>query len=283
MIQDGTFSSGSSLSSYRAGGNHRDVSIVSDPDDASENVLRLVATGASEQLYNHVETTLAGGAQIQEGTTYQISYRAKWISGSNQVNSRLYFNYLGNTERLGRPKTVGTPGAVNSTAEINIGPAYSDLAQSVVTPAANQAVTISVNAEDPNGVSNVRLWYRTNEGAWTSTLMTNPAGSRYQGVIPGRSAGSIVQFYVEGTDGLGAKSTFPSDGADSRALYKVATSANSSKNSFQIITLQSEYDFLISDTNQASNQNIGATVVDETGKIYFRRPNSFARSQFYAK
>ena len=267
LIQNGTFSSG--LSSYRAGGNHRDASIVGDPDNASNGVLRLVATGASEQLYNHVETTLANGVQIQEGTTYQISYRAKWISGSNQVNSRLYFNYLGNTERLERPKFVGTPGAVNSANEFNIGPAYSDLAQNVVTPAANQAVTISVDAEDPDGVSNVRLWYRANEGFWFSTLMSNSSGSRYQAVIPGFSAGTIVQFYVEGTDGLGARSTFPADGVDSRALYKVATSANSSKNSFQIITLQSEYDFLIEDTNQASNQNIGATAIDETGKIYF--------------
>ena len=269
LIQDGTFSSSASLSSYRAGGNHREASIVSDPDNASESVLRLVATGASEQLYNHVETTLANGAQIQEGVTYQISYRAKWISGSNQVNSRLYFNYLGNTERLERPNAVGTPGAVNSNAEVNIGPTYSDLAQSVVTPAANQAVTISVNAEDPNGVSNVRLWYSVNEGVWQSRLASNPSGSTYQAVIPGFSAGTIVQFYVEGTDGLGARSTFPADGVDSRALYKVATSANSSKNSFQIITLQSEYDFLIEDTNQASNQNIGATAIDETGKIYF--------------
>ena len=269
LIQDGTFSSSSSLATYRAGGNHRDASIVSDPDNASESVLRLVATGASEQLYNHVETTLANGAQIQVGTTYQISYRAKWISGSNQVNSRLYFNYLGNTERLERPNGVGTPGAVNSTVENNIGPAYSDLAQSVVTPASNQAVTISVNVDDPNGVSNVRLWYSVNEGTWQSRLASNPSGALYQATIPGFSAGTIVQFYVEGTDALGASSTFPADGADSRALYKVATSANSSKNSFQIITLQSEYDFLIAETNQASNQNIGATAVDETGKIYF--------------
>ena len=113
--------------------------------------------------------------------------------------------------------------------------------------------------------------------------MSNSSGSNYQAAIPGFSAGTIVQFYVEGTDALGAKSTFPAYGADSRALYKVATSANSSKNSFQIITLQSEYDFLILNTNQASNQNIGATVVDETGKIYFDvktrlRGSSFSRS-----
>ena len=269
LIQDGTFSSSLGLATYRAGGNHREVSIESDPDDASENVLRLVSTGASEQLYNHVETTLANGTQIQEGATYQISYRAKWISGSNQLNSRLYFNYLGNTQRLERPNTVGTPGAVNSTVESNIGPAYSDLTQNVVTPAANQAVTISVDVEDPDGVAVVRLWYRADEGNWFNTTMSNPSGSRYQAAIPGFSAGTIVQFYVEGFDAFAASSTFPADGADSRALYKVATSANSSKNSFQIITLQSEYDFLIADTNQASNQNIGATAIDETGKIYF--------------
>ena len=269
LIQDGTFSSTASLNTYRGGGNHSDISVVADPDDATESVLRLRATGAPEYVFNHVETTLAGGAVIQEGTTYQISYRAKWISGSNQLGTRLYFNYLPNTETLNRPKTVGTPGAVNSTAAANIGPTYSDLKQSVVTPITNQAVTISVNVDDPDGVSNVQLLYRVNEGAWNSVAANNVSGALYRGTIPGQNAGSIVQFYLEGTDSLGASSSFPADGADSRALYKVSTSASASKNSIQIITLASESSLLIQNQNALNNQAIGATVIDESGKIYY--------------
>lgn len=269
LIQDGTFSSTASLNTYRAGGNHGDVSIVVDPDNPGESVLRLRTTGEPEHIYNHVETTLASGAVIQEGTTYQISYRAKWISGSNQLNTRLYFNYLPNTEVLQRPKTVGTPGTVNSTAETNIGPVYTDLAQSVVTPLNNQAVTISVTAEDPDGITIMQLRYRVNEGAWNTVSMLALSGSLFAGTIPGQSSGSIVQFYVEGTDNLGASSTFPAEGVDSRALYAVATSASNSNNSIQIIMLQSEYNNLTPNTNTLSNQAIGATVVDETGKIYY--------------
>ena len=269
LIQDGTFSSGSSLLTYRGGGNHSDISIVSDPDNPSESVLRLHATGPPEHNFNHVETTLANGAVIQEGTTYQISYRAKWISGSNQLGTRLYFNYLPHTERLERPRTVGTPGAVNSTVETNVGPTHLNLTQSVVTPAANQAVTISVRVDDPDGVNNAQLWYRVDEGAWNSVAMNNVSAALYQSAIPGQSAGAIVQFYVESTDSQGASATFPADGANSRALYKVATSASNSKNSIQVITLESESDRLIENSNASSNLPIGATVVDETGKIYY--------------
>ena len=269
LIQDGTFSSAASLDTYRGGGNHGDISVVVDPDNPSESVLRLRATGPPEHNHNHVETTLAFGAEIQVGTTYQISYRAKWISGSNQLGTRLYFNYLPRTELLERPNTVGTPGAVNSTVETNIGPAFSDLSQNVVTPAANQAVIISVVADDPDGVNNVQLWYRVDEGVWNSVAMNIASGSLYLGAIPGQSAGAIVQFYVEGTDSQGASATFPADGADSRALYRVATSASNSKNSIEVITLESESDRLVDNSNASSNQPIGATVIDETGKIYY--------------
>ncbi len=266
LIQNGSFNS---LSNWRAGGNHRDVQIIADPDNAANNVLYLNATGPAEHLFNHVETTLAGNTAIVPGQTYEISYKAKWLSGSNQLNTRLYFNYLPNTEYLTRPNTTGTPGMVNSTAEANIGPTYANLAQSVVTPGSFQPVTISVDAVDPDGVASVRLWYRRNEGAWQSTLMINTAGDRFEGTIPGYASGSIVQFYVEGTDGNGAGSTFPADGRDSRALYKVNTSANTSSNSIQIVMLQSDSNEVLRDTNRMNNGVYGATVVDETGKIYY--------------
>jgi len=263
LIQNGSFNN---LSTWRAGGNHRDVEII---NDNGNNVLHLTTTGSAEHILNHVETTLVGNTAIVSGETYQISYRAKWLSGSNQLNTRLYFNYLPHTERLARPTTTGTPGAVNSAAETNIGPTYANLSQSVVTPGSFQSVTISVDAQDPDGVASIRLWYRRNEGSWQSVLMAHNGGGHYTGTIPGYSSGSIIQFYVEGTDGNGAQSTFPADGRDSRALYKVNTSASNSINSLQIIMLDSESSFLHVNTNTFSNDRVGATVIDETGKIYY--------------
>ena len=63
-----------------------------DPTDPNNHVLSLVATGVTEHMHNHAETTLADGANIISGQEYRISFRAKWISGSNQLNTRLYLN-----------------------------------------------------------------------------------------------------------------------------------------------------------------------------------------------
>ena len=269
LIQNGSFDNG--LATYRAGGNHRYATIVADPDDASNSVLQLRTTGTAEHILNHVETTFVNNTEILIGENYQISYRAKWISGTNQLNSRLYFNNLPHTERLTRPKTTGTPGAVNFSAESNIGPTYEDLQQSVVTPGVGQSVQISVAAEDPDGVANLTLWYSANEGAWRQTNTTLSNG-RYTGTIPGFGNETVVQFYVEGTDNSGASSTFPAAGRDSRALYKVNTSApgtSAASNSLQIVMLPSESTYLHDDTNTFSNDQFGATVIDETGKIYY--------------
>ena len=82
-------------------------------------------------------------------------------------------------------------------------------------------------AADPDGVASMTLWYSVNNGAWQSAAMTLGGDRNHTGTIPGQGAGAVVQFYVEGQDALGAVSTFPAEGAASRALYKVGNSANS--------------------------------------------------------
>ena len=67
----------------------------------------------------------------------------------------------------------------------------------------------------------MKLWYSIESGAWSQVGMSPAGGERYVGQIPGASAGSIVQFYVEGTDTADASSVFPRDGRESRALYQV--------------------------------------------------------------
>ena len=47
---------------------------------------------------------------------------------------------------------------------------------------------------------------------------STPGYAGYSGAIPGQPAGTLVQFYVQAQDGLGASATFPSRGTNSRAL-----------------------------------------------------------------
>ena len=44
---------------------------------------------------------------------------------------------------------------------------------------------------------------------------------QFTAAIAGQPAASIVQFYIEGTDSLGATAAFPAGGPNSRALYVV--------------------------------------------------------------
>jgi hypothetical protein len=84
-------------------------------------------------------------------------------------------------------------------------------------------------------------------------------------------AGSVVQFYVQATDGLGASASFPADGPNSRSLLTV----NDQRASFgkvhnlRIIMTKADTDFLHAATNVMSNELLRATVLyDEEHAFY---------------
>src|SRR5439155_11274577 len=150
LIQNGSFENGATA--WRIIGNHRGEVIV-DPEDPANHVLRLIATGPTEHMHNHAETTLANGASVVNGREYKVSFRAKWRAGSNQLHTRLYFNRVAQVTRLDVPTLNGTPGAPNSTFQPNIGPTFRAFQHHPVVPAAGQSVTVSVMAQDPDGVA----------------------------------------------------------------------------------------------------------------------------------
>ena len=167
LIQNGNFESdtvGESADSWRIIGNHRDSEVIVDPDDANNQVLRLVASGATEHMHNHAETTLKHGEEIvsiRNGLEYEIRFRAKWISGANLLQSRLYFNRLPRTSTIAQPDHHGTPGRQNSTFQSNFGPTITDLHHSPVIPDAGQPVTISAALSDADGIQQVTLCTRS--------------------------------------------------------------------------------------------------------------------------
>ena len=79
--------------------------------------------------------------------------------GSNQLNTRLYFNRSARTTLLDTPSLNGTPGARNSRFAKGIGPTYEDFGHSPVVPNATDAVTVSVTAQDPDGVTACTIFY----------------------------------------------------------------------------------------------------------------------------
>jgi hypothetical protein len=269
ILQNGTFESGATA--WRIIGNHGRSSVITDPTNSANKVLRLIATGPTETMHNHAETTLVNNQPIIDGHTYQISFRAKWITGSNLLNTRLYFNRVAKTTAIEVPQANGTPGAQNSTYQANVGPTFGGLSQTPVLPAAGQAVTISVNVADPQGVGAVSLFYSVNGGAWFNVPMTEQSDRRYAGSIPGQLASATVQFYVQATDGLGAIATYPAAGPNSRALYKVNDGVPQAPvaHTMRIIMTPADIALLYTNTNVMSNDMLGATVVYDNREVYY--------------
>ena len=272
-IQNGDFESdavGSEADKWRINGNHSGT-VVLDPDNGSNHVLHVVATGNLEDRYNHAETTFVDNAPLVNGTTYEISFRAKWLSGSNQLNTHLYFDRMSRTTLLPRTETPGTPGEVNSVAEANVGPTYENLTHTPIVPNNGQAVTVVIKADDPHDVDQMLLWYSVAGGAFQNVGMNSTGGGVYQGVIPGQSSSKVVQFYVEGTDDLGASSYFPAAGPDSRALYKVQDGAahDGQRHNFRIIMTPSDTANLHSNTNSMSNGRTGSTVIYNESEVFY--------------
>jgi hypothetical protein len=270
LIQNGTFESGTAVK-WRVLGTHGTSSVVTDPDNPSNHVLRLIASGPGEHMHNHLETTLANGRTIVNGRTYQISFRAKWISGCNLLNSRLYFNRLARVTALPQPEYNGTPGLQNSRYQSNIGPTCSELIHSPAVPNAGQPVTVSVQAADPDGITAMTLRWRLDGQSWNSLTMSSAGNGLYQAVIPGQAAAAIVQFYIQGTDGPGAVSFWPAAGTDSRALYQVndGRAATNGLHNMRIILLSADYNWLMTNYNLMSNGRIGCTVIRNEEEICY--------------
>ena len=261
----------SSVGDWRIIGNHRHSEVIVDPTDDANQVLRLVATGPTEHMHNHAETTFANGLRVTNGREYEISFKAKWITGSNQLNTRLYFNRLAATTLIAQSEFHGTPAAQNSVFEANVGPTYTDFGHSPAVPQPGQAIDVSVLPADPEGLNAVTLWWALDGNAWQSTDMTPDADGKYHGTIPGQGFGDVVQIYVQAQDALGATSTYPSKGSDSRALIKIDDNLAVMDNvhNVRIIMTTDDADFLHEITNVMSNDTMRATVVyDETEVFY---------------
>ncbi|MDG1854047.1 MAG: lamin tail domain-containing protein [Verrucomicrobiales bacterium] len=253
---------------WRLRGNHRHSEIIEDPEEPGNKVLRVVATSGTGHMHNQMETTLL--SRVRNGTDYEISFRARWVSGTNLLHSRLYFNRLAHTTVIERPEHVGTPSAINTSSQENIGPTYYQLNHEPAVPNSGQTVRVSVKADDPEGINSMRLYYSVNGRSFKSLTM-GIKGGKYYATIPAQTKKSVVQFYVRGRDQEGALSFFPAAGPDSRALYKVddGLAATNGWHNFRIVTTNADRDFIHKETEVMSNDRIGVTVIDRENDIYY--------------
>lgn len=274
LIRNGTFDAdtpGGGAAHWRLLGTHRLSRVVKNPDGPG-NVLHLIATAEHEHTTNNASTTVAGNRPFQASKTYEISFRARWISGSPQLNSRLYLNRAARTTILPQPDTAGTPGAPNSRRVPAAGPTYRQLRHSPLVPAAGQPVRVSVSASDPRGIREMQLVYSVNGGDRKSVPMGPDGTGLWFGVIPGANTNAIVHFYIQAVNAAGVSSFFPRGGPESRALYRVGDGGVSSqpvRNRMRLYMTQADAAALHSPTATVSNYRWPCTVIYNDREVWY--------------
>ena len=193
LLQDGTFDR--DPSSWRWIGTHRHSQIIDDPlaPGSGNRVLRLVATGAAGHMHNHLETTLT--TSVQNGRTYQISYRACWVQGSNQLNTRLYFDRVARTTEIPMSSAIlGTPGLPNAAQANSPSPHVFDVRHSPLVPQPHDPVVISaaVQAASPGLQLACHLEVSIGGEALPDVPMMPAADGRFEASVPCVSHESVI-------------------------------------------------------------------------------------------
>ncbi len=221
VLTNGGFETGSgaTASGWSFLGHHRRSRI--DPTGAFEGnrVLHIIAPGDLDAGRNCIRAPLAGN--LNNGATMTLRARARWLAGWPEVLLRTRGGGLELTARLPVPKNLGTPGMANSRRVPNAGPSIDLVRHSPAVPAAGQSVVVSARVADLDGLSSVSLRYRTGDTGTFSSLAMRDDGSGgdllagdgiWSGLLPGRAAGNLVQFYIEAFDNAAsvASTVFPS-------------------------------------------------------------------------
>ena len=276
LIQNGDFESGLP-EAWRSLGTHRRVEVIDDPDGLGNKVLRVVATGPTEHMSNHLETTLRfGGAyvRVSERRNYRISFRAKWMGGSNQLHSRLYFNRLARTTLLPVAHAGGSPGAANTAYRPNGGATFRELSHFPIVPEPREPVTVQVVAQDPDGIAGLTLLYSVRGGRFQRVVMQG-SSQGWSGSIPGQELGAKIQFYVEALDGRGVRSWFPSEGEHSAALIPVSDGqadldyGDCRPTNLRIVMKSNDIRRLHASENVMSNERLGCTIIVDERDVYY--------------
>ena len=155
---------------------------------------------------------------LASGQTATLRYKARWLHGWPEALLRLNGNWLEATAAMPVPTNLGSPGMPNSRYVTNAGPAIYNVTHTPTVPAANRPVVVTANVSDPDGVTNLTLYYRLDPATnYTGVLMKDdgtggdavPGDGVFSATIPGQAANQVAAFYISATDSRGAATRFP--------------------------------------------------------------------------
>ncbi|MBN1893549.1 lamin tail domain-containing protein [bacterium] len=122
----------------------------------------------------------------------------------------------------------GTPGRINSAYTENAAPIARDGTRLTALPTAADAVVVTVQAFDIEGLASVSLLVNTGSGYISTPMNDNGSGgdaaagdSMYSAVIPAQPGGTLVKYYALATDAVGQTDTWPNQAPASYEAYTV--------------------------------------------------------------
>ena len=168
----------------------------------SERSLHLRATSGGDNGANRVESDLS--SRFSNGQNAVIRAKARWLRGHPDILLRIRGNPLELSGRMQVPLNLGTPGAVNSRAEANAGPAIVSVSHAPILPQAREPVQVTAQVFDSEGLANLVLHYRLDrEEEYQTEPMTYRGAGAYTAMIPGQTQTrrqNMVAFFVEASD-----------------------------------------------------------------------------------
>jgi hypothetical protein len=280
LIANPGFDSG--LDGWVPQGNHEDSSLETGEGYNGSQCLHVRATAHGDTGANRIRTTLT--APLNAGQTATIRARVRWLCGCPEILFRLKGNWLEATGQLLTARNFGTPGAPNTRARPNVGPAITDIRHSPVLPA-NQAVTVVARVSDPDGLASLVLKYRLDPSTNLNLVsMVNNGAGLFSATIPSQAAGTLAAFHVQATDHFtpAATTLFPNDAPTRECLVRWGDPVQGGGfGTYRLWVTQATFDRWCQ-REKLSNKPLDGTFVYGTQRVIYNMGSQYAGSPWHA-
>jgi hypothetical protein len=271
-------------------GTHR-RSFVENGVGRSGNALHVVAAERGDAGANRIRTAIA---VMPTGGTNRGVIRAygRWLKGEPNILLRLRGQWMECAAQLTVPGNLGTPGAVNSRAVANAGPAISDVTHAPVLPQANEPIVVTARVNDVDGVASFAIRYRLDPATTVSTVTMRDDGTGgdvqagdglFSSTIPGQPAGTLVAFHLRATDANAAQTAtlFPDDAPFRECLVRVGESLRSgSIASYRLWVTESNLTFW-AERERNANDGMDCTFVYGNWRVVYNAKTLYSGSPFH--
>jgi hypothetical protein len=255
----------------------------------SARSLHLRASGRGDLAANRIRTTLTSA--LSPGANVTIRAKVRWLAGDPEILFRLRGNYLEAAGILAVPPNLGTPGAPNSRAVSNAGPAISDVSHRPALPAAHRPIRVTARIHDPDGIQTAVLKYRFDPSPDLLSVPMNDDGQNgdliagdgiFTGTIPGQSSGTLIAFHVEARDDFtpAAIARFPAEVPVRECLVRVGeTVPPGAFGTYRFWITQANHNYWAS-REKMSNEQVDATFVYGTNRVIYNMGALYSGSSY---